>query len=191
VIVSSKIVMAAGIVVRVRTVIDQDGEGTKVSAEIFQADEDTAFPLVTAMGVELTDTLVVGEYTLLLEGPSDLIYLDVLSDLAASNAMAGLDPRWVKTPIGGSGTHSTIVTLLGANRLHVAVMVDLSTKDTCAIRRLRSKGQLAANGLIEVGRITGAGDADIEDLFDREFLSPAGQARLWRRPGRAAGHGGP
>jgi hypothetical protein len=53
---------------RVRTVIDHDNAGTKVSSEIFQADEDTAFPLLSAMGIELTQTLFVGEHTLLLEG---------------------------------------------------------------------------------------------------------------------------
>jgi predicted ATPase len=154
---------------RVRTVIDYDNEGTKVSAEVFKADEDTAFPLLTAMGVELTNTLFVGEHTLLLEGPSDLIYLDVFGDLAVSHGMAGLDPRWVKAPVGGSGKLSTFVTLLGANKLHVAVVVDSSTKDTGAVRRLRDNGQLAANGLIEISQITGTKDADIEDLFNRDF----------------------
>ena len=154
---------------RVRTVIDRDHEGTKVSAEIFKADEDTVFPLLTAMGVDLADTLFVGEHTLLLEGPSDLIYLDVFSGLAITHGMAGLDPRWVKAPIGGSGKLSTFVTLLGANKLDVAVVVDSSTENTGAVRRLRDNGLLAANGLIEISEFTGTKDADIEDLFDRDF----------------------
>jgi hypothetical protein len=154
---------------RVRTVIDRDNGGTKVSSEIFHADEDTAFPLLTAMGIELTQTLFVGPHTLLLEGPSDLIYLDVLSDLAESRGLAGLDPRWVKTPVGGAGKLSTFVTLLGANKLNVAVLVDASTKDTGAVRRLRENGQLARNGLVEISEFTGGGDADIEDLFERGF----------------------
>jgi len=154
---------------RVRTVVDQDNTGTKVSAEIFKADEDTAFPLLTAMGIEMTQTLFIGEHTLLLEGPSDLIYLDVLSDLAESKGLPGLDPRWVKTPIGGSGKLSTFVTLLGANRLHVAVLIDSSTKDTGAVRRLRDNGQLAQNGLVEIREFTATPDADVEDLFEREF----------------------
>lgn len=154
---------------RVRTVIDHEKGGTKVSAEIFKADEDTVSPLLTAMGIEMTQTLFIGEHTLLLEGPSDLIYLDVLSDLAETRGLAGLDPRWVKTPIGGSGKLSTFVTLLGANKLHVAVLVDSSTKDTGAVRRLRDNRQLARNGLVEISEFTGGGDADIEDLFERHF----------------------
>jgi hypothetical protein len=150
-------------------VIDHDNVGTKVSAEVFQADEDTAFPLLTAMGIELTQTLFVGEHTLLMEGPSDLISLDVLSDLAQAQGMPGLDSRWVKAPIGGAGKLSTFVTLLGANKLHLAVVLDTSTKDTGAVRRLRDNGQLAANGLIEISEFTGTSDADIEDLFERAF----------------------
>ncbi|WP_416956512.1 ATP-dependent nuclease [Streptomyces sp. Agncl-13] len=154
---------------RVRTVIDMERGGAKVSSEIFKADEDTAFPLLAAMGVEMTQTLFVGEHTLLLEGPSDLIYLDVLTDVIEANGSIGLDPRWVKTPIGGSGKLSTFVTLLGANKLNVAVLVDSSTKDVGAVQRLRDNGQLARNGLVEISEFTGTADADVEDLFDRDF----------------------
>ncbi|PZG56345.1 hypothetical protein C1I98_01565 [Spongiactinospora gelatinilytica] len=154
---------------RVRTVIDLERGGAKVSAEIFKADEDTAFPLLAAMGVEMTQTLFVGEHTLLLEGPSDLIYLDVLTDVAESAGSTGLDPRWVKTPIGGAGKLSTFVTLLGANKLNVAVLVDSSTKDVGAVQRLRDNGQLAKNGLVEIREFTGTADADVEDLFERDF----------------------
>ncbi|MFE2753393.1 ATP-dependent endonuclease [Actinosynnema sp. NPDC059335] len=154
---------------RVRTVVDHDKVGTKVSSDILKADSDTAFPLLAAMGIEMTQTLFVGENTLLLEGPSDLIYLDVLSDAVESEGQSGLDPQWVKAPIGGAGKLSTFATLLGANKLNVAVLVDSSTKDVQAVQRLRDNGQLTRNGLVEVGEFTGTGDADIEDLFEADF----------------------
>jgi hypothetical protein len=154
---------------RVRTVIDVDGAGTKVSAEIFKADEETAFPLMTAMGIELGQTLFVGEHTLLLEGPSDLIYIDVLGEALERTGGAGLDQRWVRTPIGGAGKLSTFATLLGVNKLDVAVLVDSSTKDTGAVRRLRENDQLRGRALVEVSEFTGTKDADIEDLFDPMF----------------------
>ncbi|QMU68351.1 ATP-dependent endonuclease [Streptacidiphilus sp. P02-A3a] len=154
---------------RVRTVIDMERGGAKISSEIFKADEDTAFPLLAAMGIEMTQTLFVGEHALLLEGPSDLIYLDVLTDVTEANNSTGLDPRWVKTPIGGSGKLSTFVTLLGANKLNVAVLVDSSSKDVGAVQRLRDNNQLARNGLVEISEFTTTADADIEDLFERDF----------------------
>jgi energy-coupling factor transporter ATP-binding protein EcfA2 len=154
---------------RVRTVIDQDKVGTKVSEDIFKADEDTASPLLTAMGIEMTQTLFIGENTLLLEGPSDMIYLDVLTDVVESQGLTGLDPSWVKTPIGGAGKLSTFVTLLGANKLNVAVVVDSSSKDVGAVQRLQDNGQLAKNGLLKISEFTNSADADIEDLFEPDF----------------------
>lgn len=154
---------------RVRTVVDRDRVGTKVSADILKADTDTAFPLLAAMGIDMTQTLFIGDNTLLMEGPSDLIYLDVLSDGAEASGRTGLDPQWVKTPIGGAGKLSTFATLLGANQLNVAVLIDSSTKDTQAVKRLRDNDQLAANGLVEISEFTGARDADIEDLFEPTF----------------------
>ncbi len=154
---------------RVRTVVDQDQMGTRVSSDILKADSDTAFPLLAAMGIEMTQTLFLGENTLLIEGPSDLIYLDVLSDAAESAGRTGLDPIWVKTPIGGSGKLSTFATLLGANKLNVAVLIDSSTKDTQAVKRLRDNGQLGKNGLVEVSEFTANDDADIEDLLEPDF----------------------
>jgi ABC-type oligopeptide transport system ATPase subunit len=154
---------------RLRTVIDHDEIGTKVSADVFKADEDTAFPLYAAMGIGMTQSLFIGEHTLLLEGPSDLIYLDVLSDALTELGRTGLDPRWVKTPIGGSGKLSTFVTLLGANKVDVAVLVDSSTPDVGAVKRLRDNDQLAQNGLVEISEFTQTSDADIEDIFDPTF----------------------
>ncbi|MFI6637782.1 AAA family ATPase [Nonomuraea fuscirosea] len=154
---------------RVRTVIDHDGHGTKVSVEIFKADDDTVFPLLAAMGIELTQTLFVGEHNLLLEGPSDLIYLDIFTDAIEAQGKPGLDPAWVKIPIGGAGKLSTFATLLGANKLNVAVVVDSSTTDVGAIKRLRENGQLRNKALIEISEFTGTKDADIEDLFEPDF----------------------
>jgi predicted ATPase len=165
----SPFMVSAGHLGRVRTVIDQDKVGTKISADIFKADEDTAFPLLAAMGIELTQTLFVGENNLLLEGPSDLIYSDVLTEALAQQGRDGLDPRWVKIPIGGAGKLSTFATLLGANKLNVAVIVDSSTKDVGAIKRLRDNDQLNRRALVEISEFSATADADIEDLFEPDF----------------------
>lgn len=154
---------------RVRTVIDHDPGGTTVSAEIFKADDDTAAPLLAAMGIEMSQTLFVGPNALLLEGPSDLIYIDVLNGALEEAGRTTLDPRWVKIPVGGAGKLSTFVALLGSNKLNVAVLIDSSTKDQGALRRLQDNEQMRPNALIKVGQITGQPNADIEDLFDTGY----------------------
>lgn len=154
---------------RVRTVQDMDDKGTVISGDVLRNDRDTIFPLQAALGYDLAQTLFVGPHCLLVEGPSDLIYLQILSEACAANSQEALDPRWVIVPVGGADKVSTFVSLLGANQLDIAVIMDISSKDMQRIRNLQSNGFLGSSSLIDIGSIIGAKDADIEDLFDAKF----------------------
>jgi len=154
---------------RVRTVQDIDAKGTVISGDILKNDQDTVFPLQAALGYELAQTLFVGPNCLLVEGPSDLIYLQILSELANSKEKTGLDSRWVTVPVGGSGKVSTFISLLGANKLNTAVLVDIDSKDMQTIETLRKNALLKERSLIHMGLITGSKNADIEDIFNPEF----------------------
>lgn len=154
---------------RARTVVDRDREGTKVSSEVFLVDAETAFPLQAALGYELAQTLFVAPDNLLLEGPSDMIYLDALDEAARIAGRPILDPEWVKVPVGGAGKLSSFVSLLGANKLTTAVLMDASTKDGPAVAKLVEAGKLRKHDLVLVSDAVGRDDADIEDLFEPEF----------------------
>jgi AAA domain, putative AbiEii toxin, Type IV TA system/AAA ATPase domain len=154
---------------RVRTVQDVDGEGTKISAEVFRTDSETVFPLQAALGLDLAQTLFVGPDCLLVEGPSDLLYIQLLNQALAAKAMATLDPRWVVVPVGGADKLVTFVSLLGANQLNVAVLMDISGNSMQRIKNLQANAKLRANALVQISEVTSANDADIEDLFDPGF----------------------
>ncbi len=154
---------------RVRTVQDVDGEGTKVTEDVFRTDSETVFPLQTALGYDLAQTLFVGPHCLLVEGPSDLIYLQLLSQACEERGLATLDERWVVTPVGGADKLSTFVSLLGGNQLDVAVLMDTSTKDRQRIQNLQDNGHLGRGALLQVSEFTGSKEADIEDLFHEDF----------------------
>ena len=154
---------------RVRTVQDVDGKGTKVSADVFRTDSETVFPLQTALGYELAQTLFVGPDCLLVEGPSDLLYLQVLSQACEAAGLTGLDPRWVVTPVGGADKLGTFVSLLGANQLNVAALIDANPKDRQRIAALQANGHLQGRALIQLSEVTGNEEADIEDLLDPGF----------------------
>jgi predicted ATPase len=53
--------------------------GTKVREDILTRDPDTLFPLQGALGYEITQSLFIGKHTLLVEGASDILYLQALS----------------------------------------------------------------------------------------------------------------
>ena len=154
---------------RVRTVQDVDGKGTQVSADVFRTDSETVFPLQTALGYELAQTLFVGPDCLLVEGPSDMLYLQILSQATEAAGLAGLDPRWVVTPVGGADKLGTFVSLLGANQLNVAALIDSNPKDKQRIAALQANGHLKGRALIELSEVTGTDEADIEDILDPAF----------------------
>lgn len=154
---------------RVRTVVDELATGTVVSGEVLKTDAETAFPLHAALGVELSQTLFVGPDVLLVEGPAEVAYLEVLSSVLKAADRPGLDSRWVITPAGGAGKLPAFVTMLGANKLNTVVLADSSITDTATIDRLREAGRLGVGGLVLVGDLLGVPIADTEDLFEPSF----------------------
>ena len=80
-----------------------------------------------------------------------------------------MDPRWVVTPVGGADKLGTFVSLLGANQLNVAALIDSNPKDKQRIAALQDNGHLKGRALIELSEITGTDEADIEDLFNPAF----------------------
>jgi hypothetical protein len=157
---------------RVRTVQDKDNLGTVVENDVLRPDRDTLFPIQAAIGYEVSQTLFVGPHNLLVEGPSDLIYLQMLSEAVVANGGAGLDERWVIVPVGGASKVSTFVSLLGANQgLTIGVLMDIAAKDRQVIDNLRANQLLLETNLIQVNEFTGMDEADIEDLFDPQFYT--------------------
>jgi len=153
----------------VRMVEDIDSQGTKITEDILKNNKDTVFPLQAALGYDLAQTLFIGPNCLLVEGPSDLIYLQIMSEVVRESGHLGLDPKWVITPVGGADKISTFVSLLGSNNLNIAVLMDVAKKDRQRIDNLIAKSILGQNNLIQIGEFVERNDADIEDLFDPSF----------------------
>jgi len=151
---------------RVRTVQDLDDRGTTINADAYQTDPETLFPLHAALSYELAKTLVTSEHCLLVDGPADLLYLQLISQACLDAGLTGLDPRWVVTPVGGADKVSAFVSLHDAGRLNVAVLVGASTRDQQRFRVLHENGYLTTKSLIRIGDFASGKEADIEDLFD-------------------------
>ena len=154
---------------RVRTVIDAPETGTTVSSDILKTDAESAFPLHAALGVELTQTLFVGPNVLLVEGPSDVIYLQYLSEQLIKAGKTGLDDRWVLVPGGGISKLAAFLTLFGANQMKVCVLADSSAQNNKTIGRLKASGKLYDAGIVQIGNASGAEEADIEDLLPAQL----------------------
>jgi hypothetical protein len=144
--------------------------GTKVSDDVLAVDPDTLFPLQGALGYDITQTLFVGKHTLLVEGPSDILYLQSLSAALKRRGRTGLDGRWTMCPSGGIDKIQAFVSLFKGNALDVAVLTDQGIGDKAKIARLRASKILEAGRVFSIAELLGKTEADIEDIFEPEVL---------------------
>ena len=153
----------------VEDVVTSSGEvlGTKVREDVFATESQTVFPLQAALGYDITQTLFVGKNVLLVEGPSDFLYLKWFSSELQHQNREGLDRRWVITPSGGIDKIASFVALFGGNEINIAVITDFHSGLKGKIKSLTELYRLI--GVFTVNSYLGQAEADIEDLLGREF----------------------
>ncbi|MER8541128.1 ATP-binding protein [Mesorhizobium sp. M1334] len=150
--------------------LPKEEDGTKVLTDLFDASDDSLFPLQGALGYDIHQTLFVGPNCLVVEGPADMLYLQAMSSVLERDGRTGLDPRWTITPVGGSGKVSTFVSLLGNQKgMKLAVLVDVAVSDSEAVEALYKKRLLQRKNVHTYSDFVGSKEADIEDMFDRGF----------------------
>lgn len=150
---------------RVRTVVDDRTRGTSISDDVLRTDKESTFPLHAALGIELTQTLFVGPHVLLVEGPSDVIFLQFLSEQLRQAGKEFLDERWTLVPGGGITKLPAFLSLFGANNLTVACLSDSSVENRRILAELKKTGKLYNASLVQVGDALDKTEADIEDLL--------------------------
>lgn len=112
--------------------------GTKVSYQVLRAERATLFPLRACLGYEITQSLFIGRHNLLVEGPSDLLYIDWFRRKLAAANRTSLDPLWTIVPCGGVSKVSAFMSLFGGNDLHCAVLCDFADGGKKEVEKLRS-----------------------------------------------------
>ena len=150
--------------------LPDEKQGTKVTPDVLKATQDSLFPLQGALGYEIHQTLFIGPNNLVVEGSSDLLYIETMSALLQQKNKTGLSPDWTITPVGGSDKVPTFVALIGANtKLNIAVLIDYQKKDRQMIENLYKKKLLKKNHVFTYADFVGNNEADVEDMFDPEF----------------------
>ncbi|MDO9453348.1 MAG: AAA family ATPase [Stagnimonas sp.] len=157
---------------QVRIVEDQLKLGTVISGNLSGSDPRTIFPLQAALGWTIAQNLFISERNLLVEGPSELIYLQVISGLLDADAGGGLRDDITIVPTGGLDKLATFVSLLGANGLKLAVLHDFNGAPDQKLESLVRDKLLAAKSLFNVAQFRESDKgaekrqpSDIEDLF--------------------------
>lgn len=150
--------------------LPKEEDGTKVLANVFDATEDSLFPLQGALGYEIQQTLFIGPNSLIVEGVADMLYLKAMAAQMEREGREALSEQWTITPVGGSGKVPTFVALLGSQKgINVATLLDIQNSDKQLIEDLYKKNLLTKKKVSTYADFTGAAEADVEDMFDRSF----------------------
>jgi hypothetical protein len=148
----------------------KEEDGTKVLANVFDATDDSLFPLQGALGYEIQQTLFIGPNSLIVEGVADMLYLRAMSSQMEREGREGLSEQWTITPVGGSGKVPAFVALLGSQKgINVATLLDIQNSDRQLIEDLYKKNLLNKKKVSTYADFTGTAEADVEDMFDRSF----------------------
>lgn len=146
--------------------------GTVITDNLQGADPRTIFPLQAALGWTIAQNLFISERNLLVEGPSELVYLQLASGFLDADGGGSLRQDVTIVPTGGLDNVATFVSLLGASGLKLAVLHDYRGSPEQKLTGLVRDKLLAAKALFNVSQFrepTKAAEngkpADIEDLF--------------------------
>ena len=148
-----------------------DGDaGTKVTVDVLATSDDSLFPLQGALGYDIAQTLFVGPNSLIVEGVSDLLYLQVMTSVLQAEGREGLSSGWTITPVGGSDKVPTFVALLGVQtQMNVATLIDFQEKDRQAIESMWRRKLIRKKQVLTYADFVEASEADVEDVVGTAF----------------------
>lgn len=156
----------------VRTVYDTQNPkiGSIVSDAVEEKDSDTLFPLQAALGYTIAQNLYVSPNNLLVEGISDLVYLNHFSTILKGMGKDGLFDDITIVPVGGADKIATFISLMRGNELSTVCLLDTFTDQGAEVRLKRMVEQkiIADKKILFYQSVIGQDFADIEDLFTKE-----------------------
>jgi hypothetical protein len=157
---------------QVRVVEDHIKDGTKISESLSGTDPRTIFPLQAALGWTIAQNLFISERNLLVEGPSELIYLKAVSGMLEKQGKEGLRNDVTIVPVGGLDNLATFIALLGASGLKLAVLHDYHGGPEQRLTDLARQKLISPKALLNAAQFrdpanigTASKHSDTEDLF--------------------------
>ena len=156
-----------------RTVEDSsDGDtvlGTKVGDRVLSTDPDTLFPIRAALAYDVAKRVVTGPQTLLVDRPSDVLYLKWFSRELQLQGRAHLAPAWSLVPVGGLDSIAPFVSLFAGQEQQIAVLTDGLMSHPRRLDGLWERGMLQFGRILRPALYTDREDAQLEDLLGRRL----------------------
>ena len=150
--------------------LPEDQEGTMVLSDVLEADEGSLFPLQGALAFDITQTFFVGPNSLIVEGVSDMLFIDTMTVLLGRAGREGLGDKWTLSPVAGGDKVSSFIALFRNQQgLNIATLIDFQKKDQQKIENIYREKLLKKKQVLTFADFTKTPEADIEDMFDMPF----------------------
>ncbi|MDE7421432.1 MAG: AAA family ATPase [Muribaculaceae bacterium] len=155
--------------------VDSDGY-TVASANLRDSDdklnEQSIYALHAALGLSVSDILLQGCKPVIVEGPSDQIYLSAIKQALIGAKKIAPKEDLIFMPSGGVKGINGVVSLLGGKQGKLPLVVLDSDKSGQDAKKKLLSGlyQEDKKSLIEIGSFISVDNAEIEDLVPLRFL---------------------
>jgi energy-coupling factor transporter ATP-binding protein EcfA2 len=139
--------------------------GTKVGDEALSTDHDTLLPLQASVGYRIVQDLDGGRRLLLVEKPSDVIYLQWFAARLRERGRTGLRADWTIVPCGDLTRLATLVGLLARGPSRFAALLSLSHKHPDVAGQPHLARMFQGSGAFPLHKYAEPVEATVEDLL--------------------------
>ena len=163
--------------VRVVEMIDRD-EGTKVHTSVTASDPAALLPLQEALGYDLAQSLFAQQRNLVLEGLTDFWYFEATAQMLRDAGLADLNQKIALLPANTAGKVVYFATILHANNLKVAALLDSDNAGDQAAKQDTLIHTLGNKNILRTGDVCPGGvtKPEIEDLLRNTLVAIAQSA---------------
>lgn len=155
---------------KIRTVVEVERQGSRISDSLQEKDPDTLFPLQAALGYSVAQNLFINKKNLLVEGISDLVYLETMSAELLKRGRTGLSEETTIVPTGGADKVATFISLMRGSKLQIVCLLDsfVDKKSKQRIDDLVREKIIRDKNIVYYSDVRNTSYADVEDMFEPE-----------------------
>lgn len=160
---------------RIRIVSKKEGKGTLIEEKYYKSDYDALQPIRASIGMTIGDTLFITKRNLLVEGYSDELILEAMSEVVSKKKKNYINTSKISIlPVNGADKMPYFATLLAKENLKFLVLLDYDREGRKTTKELKEKFGMNDNNILTLEILTEKGnDLEMEDLIDIDFYLEA------------------
>lgn len=154
---------------------------TKVHTTVSATDAASLLPLQEALGYDLAQSLFAQQRNLVLEGLTDYWYLDATAQLLRDAGVVSLNDKIALVSADSAGKVVYYATILHANRLKVAALLDSDNAGESAVRQDTLVHRLGNKNILRTkdAYAGGVSKPEVEDLLRETLVAVAKDDLGW------------